>query len=776
MFRSKETVEARQRRKLRSRALHLQALEDRSLMAANVTASLNLADRVLRVEGTLAADTIQVRNNSGKLSVAGVSIAVASDAGTANQFQVDASQVARIEVRALAGDDVVSLTEKYLAAGQGRALYAFGGTGNDTLTGGASADRLYGEGGADKLYGKGHNDILKGAWLTGPGENGGTDQIYGGGGNDRIEGGDGVDQLHGEWGNDTVLGGNGDDMLFGGDGKDQLVGELGHDSLHGQSGDDTLVGGFSARQRDYFGNDWMVGGAGNDSMYGDDGNDTAIGEDGDDIIVGGLGNDLLIGCFYETAVELGGNDRIYGGAGDDEMFGGDGADLLAGEDGADTLVGMNGRDTLHGAYEGTVIEIGGGDVLYGGADNDVLHGGEGDDRLVGEDGDDVLHGNGGSDSLLGAFELTDVEVSGNDLMYGGTGDDVLYGGDGGDRMAGEDGNDQVYGNRGNDVLIGAFDGWPGELGVTNTLYGGEGDDYLYGSDANDTLYGDAGNDTLIAGAGNDNLYGGLGGDILFGGAGNDGLFGGWGDGRDTLWGESGRDRFLQTQYEINFFIIDEDLVQDLAYEDARVFFSRGDVNWTDAEVIAADKGLAWLHAKTNNTTLLEMPDSFTELNFRRVSFVSADSANTLLGDNSGGGRIRITNWGITAGNVDATVVHEIAHNWDQEIDMFFFAALSGWREWNLTDDGAVPSGFTEAAKFGQPQRWTEGGDMYCWIYKSDAQFSRADGYGRTNPREDFATCLETYYALTKPGSTENPASNWQGKWNYINDWLARKTT
>jgi hypothetical protein len=58
MFRSKSaSTKARQHR-----TLQMEGLENRSLMAANITASLNLADHVLRVEGTPQNDAIFVRN------------------------------------------------------------------------------------------------------------------------------------------------------------------------------------------------------------------------------------------------------------------------------------------------------------------------------------------------------------------------------------------------------------------------------------------------------------------------------------------------------------------------------------------------------------------------------------------------------------------------------------------------------------------------------------------------------------------------------------------
>ena len=52
-----------------------------------------------------------------------------------------------------------------------------------------------------------------------------------------------------------------------------------------------------------------------------------------------------------------------------------------------------------------------------------------------------------------------------------------------------------------------------------------------------------------------------------------------------------------------------------------------------------------------------------------------------------------------------------------------------------------------------------------YIYASTAQFARLDGYGKTNPKEDFASSLETYY------SGANAAANWQSKWNFIDNFL-----
>ena len=106
------------------------------------------------------------------------------------------------------------------------------------------------------------------------------------------------------------------------------------------------------------------------------------------------------------------------------------------------------------------------------------------------------------------------------IIYGTEGDDVLYGTAANDLILGLGGNDFLIGLDGDDVLI-----------------GGEGDDILEGLKGNDRLDGGDGNDLLMGGAGDDILCGGTGNDSLEGEAGNVVLEGG--EGTDTLLGGSG---------------------------------------------------------------------------------------------------------------------------------------------------------------------------------------------------------------------------------------------
>jgi serralysin len=212
---------------------------------------------------------------------------------------------------------------------------AFGGSGNDTITGNNADNYLIGNGGTDTINGGGGQDVLTG--------DAGADILNGGDGNDviselttnsvdgdTIDGGNGIDILYANFGNDIVSGGTdtGNNYANLGEGDDSYQGSAGTDVVEGGNGVDTIAGN-----------------NGDDSLYGDGGND---------IITGGTGIDLLSGS-----------------TGDDNLDGGGDNDLL---------VGDAGNDTLNGG--------GGIDVLYGFADNDVLNGGAGLDGLYGGTGND----------------------------------------------------------------------------------------------------------------------------------------------------------------------------------------------------------------------------------------------------------------------------------------------------------------------------------------------------------------------------------------------------
>ncbi|MGH7199271.1 MAG: calcium-binding protein [Planctomycetaceae bacterium] len=113
---------------------------------------------------------------------------------------------------------------------------AYGGAGNDTLSGGYGLDRLFGEGDNDQLF------ALNGT---------SGDVLNGGAGHDYLLGSEAGDRMYGGAGSDTLIGGGGDDILYGESGLDYLFGQIGNDTLHG--GDDGLA-------------DYLNGGLGSDKF------------------------------------------------------------------------------------------------------------------------------------------------------------------------------------------------------------------------------------------------------------------------------------------------------------------------------------------------------------------------------------------------------------------------------------------------------------------------------------------------------------------------------
>ncbi|MDA9019555.1 Hint domain-containing protein [Flavimaricola sp.] len=439
--------------------------------------------------------------------------------------------------------------------------------GDDTAYGGSGNDYISGEGGDDVIYGGGAgNDTLSGG--------GGTDTLYSGDGVNRLNGEDGDDMLYGAGDRTSLFGGNGVDSLFGGDGNDRLDGGADDDVAYGGLGNDALSGGG--------GNDLLYGGEGKDALAGNDGNDELTGGAGNDVLTGGAGNDLMYG----------GEDRdvfgLYAGDGDDTIYGGEGGDdvdqlavqnvaggvniTLTGDE-----VGTVTGDGLTVAFEGIeTFRFGGGNDIFDGSTSSQalnLSLSDGDDMATSGSGNDVLYGGGGNDFLIGG--------AGDDLLNGFAGDDTLYGGDGIDKFGDNFGTNTVYGGEGGDDSGDYLSFYGGtnnlvtladdESGVaigdsaTTYFYGIEklnlsesndvfdatldttdramsllrGDDTAYGGSGNDLYVGNAGNDEIHGNAGNDSLRGDEGDDTLYGGDGADILAVGSSGGSDTIFGGDG---------------------------------------------------------------------------------------------------------------------------------------------------------------------------------------------------------------------------------------------
>ncbi len=460
----------------------------------------------------------------------------------------------------------------------GAVVEAYGGNGDDALTGGAAADRLFGEA-AD--------DVLNGG--------GGDDSIYGGVGNDTLNGGDLNDSLTGGAGNDTLSGGNGTDIVFYEDATSGIV-----VSLNITAAQDTLGAGIDTLFN--IENIWaspfddvltgsnltntLSGGAGSDELYGLGASDTLNGGDGRDFagyttaVVASLATPIsntgeAAGDIYISIEGLIGSadgDVLSGNSGDNFLRGNGGNDTLAGGDGVDTLDGGAGADSLDGGdYDDTLIAdnldtlVRGGNgydwVYYIGTGNITLDAGANGVEVV------VLTDATGNDTINAATlasSFTVYAAGGADLITGSSNDDNLYGQGGNDTIGGGGGNDLIWGEGGADSLSGGANDDTLIADALDTLVsGGAGLDWVYyvgagnvtlnagasgievvvltDASGNDTIdaatqtavfsvYAAGGSDTLTGGSNNDNLYGQDGNDTIVGG-----------DGNDTIWGEAGAD-------------------------------------------------------------------------------------------------------------------------------------------------------------------------------------------------------------------------------------------
>lgn len=328
---------------------------------------------------------------------------------------------------------------------------AYGGTGNDTLTGGTVRDVLRGGSG---------NDTINGG--------GGTDYIYGETGNDTIYGGDGNDRIYGDSGNDLIHGGAGTDLIRDGSGNDRAYGDAGNDVLY-----------------DNKGKDWYYGSAGDDVLRAGDGKDA-------DRYSGGAGTDTVSYLHMSEAVTAAGGITADadGVSGDDGRSGEH--DTIATD--VENLTGSHGNDRLYGTADANVlIGAGGNDRVYGRGGSDTLEGDDGRDRLDGGAGNDHLVGDNGVNS--------DKETLYADILIGGTGVDLadyrgnsvpvtvdLDGQFGDDGVKGEGDTvgadiENIIGGYGSNILTGNA--------ANNIIFGGEGRDVLRGLGGDDVLLSDS---------------------------------------------------------------------------------------------------------------------------------------------------------------------------------------------------------------------------------------------------------------------------------------------
>jgi Ca2+-binding RTX toxin-like protein len=205
----------------------------------------SLSGRVLTVTGDDAANTIAINQTATAVTVT---------VGSAAPRSFAAADLDRIDVNALGGNDVVTVT------GSGKKTTRLnGGAGNDRLTGGAGSDIFYcgaSKDGNDTMVGGGGTDRADYADRAGPlivsSDNAANDGEFSTGERDNVSmdieyvfggrGGDVIESVRSTLAVGYVLfGGAGNDRLTGGMGMDQLIGAAGSDTVSGGAGFDILT-------------------------------------------------------------------------------------------------------------------------------------------------------------------------------------------------------------------------------------------------------------------------------------------------------------------------------------------------------------------------------------------------------------------------------------------------------------------------------------------------------------------------------------------------------
>ena len=112
-----------------------------------------------------------------------------------------------------------------------------------------------------------------------------------------------------------------------------------------------------------------------------------------------------------------------------------------------------------------------GNILIGGDTEDEIVGGGSNDILSGHDGDDIIYGDGTVPNADDDDEDEDGDEDGDDEGDGEVnidGNDLIFGGDGDDQIHGNGGNDSLFGQDGSDVFV-------YEMGDgSDKIYGGSG--------------------------------------------------------------------------------------------------------------------------------------------------------------------------------------------------------------------------------------------------------------------------------------------------------------
>jgi Ca2+-binding RTX toxin-like protein len=351
-------------------------------------------------------------------------------------------------------------------------------------------------------------------------------------------------------------------------------------------------------------------------------------------------------------------------------------------------------------------------TVDGGVGSDTVYGSELDETIRGGRFSDTIYGNGGDDTIFGDES--------DDTIYGGSGDDVIHGGADQDTIYGDSGKDRIYGNSGNDIIRGGSN--------HDDLFGGSGIDFIYGN------------------SGNDRIFGGTHDDYMYGDSGHDSMFGG--SGRDWYTGGTGNDRFLKSAVDSYRFLDRRSWDATITFEDTSGNFNNQGVtyyagSWSESDINQVDKAMQLMVNVTQNNSLLRGRNGSDVTLLRRGG--DNDRTSFVWGWNDGT-RITITSNAfvfdprLAAGNnVNPAVVHEFAHFWDETHENPFvqqFRDTVGWRQIASWDFWTSRNGLTHS----------DGKNDWWFRTAESDQFARE--YGKTNPKEDFATAM-TAYVMTK---------------------------
>ena len=404
-------------------------VERRTMMSAAV-----LANDVLTVTGTAAADTISVKYTESEVTAGNLDYTVTVN-GVTQTFANSAAM--QLVINAGDGNDSVALGgdlrgNESLSPLALTSVVVNGGDGDDTIGGG-------------QIAGDNSSEPIPSVSVSG---GAGDDTIdYEGDDTVTLDGGDGNDKItadnfafiraimYGDAGNDTLIA-SGDDTaatMSGGDGDDSFYNDQDYDdgiSVSGGAGTDTVYVGQHVDQpvidmngsTAYF--NYVIdsdvenvdASAGNLTIVGN-ALDNTITVDGDTsdgsepvTLMGGDGNDVLSTNEPATLSGGAGNDTLIGSAAGDAYSGGAGTDLVDYSARTDNLfVYLEGGQASGDAadpldsFDGTVEQV------YGGSGNDDIYGTAGNNALYGNAGNDTLHAFGGTDALFGG--------PGNDTVF-----------------------------------------------------------------------------------------------------------------------------------------------------------------------------------------------------------------------------------------------------------------------------------------------------------------------------------------------------------------------